>query len=90
MRKMNEQLKYLSENKYFDVKAFMNWLEEEFPEPMKTAFTRELVMNIMNEAADEYNYDDGQFLNRLVNMIPELTWDDVIQFADALMITSER
>ena len=86
---MNEQLKYLSEHKYFDVEAFMNWLEKEFPEPMKTAFTRELVMNIMNEAADEYNYDDGQFINRLINMIPQLTWDDVIQFADTLMITSK-
>ena len=83
---MNEDLKYLNDNNYFDINSFMAFLEERFPGPMKYPFTRELVMNILNDAALDWNYCDGEFLNRLVNMIPELTWDDVIKFADALMI----
>lgn len=83
---MNKELSYLKDNGYFDVESFMAYLEETFPEPMKTAFTRSLIENILDDAADNYNYNDGEFLNRIVNMIPELTWEDVIQFADALMI----
>ena len=86
---MNKELKYLNDHKYFDVENFKNWLSEEFPEPMRCSFTRDLIDNILDEAATEYNYEDGQFCNRLVNMIPELTWDDVIQFADALLIDSK-
>ena len=83
---MNNELKYLKENDFFDVDAFKAYLEEQFPEPMKSPFTRGLIDNILDEAAQEYNYEDGQFLTRLVDMIPELTWSEVIRFADPLMI----
>ncbi len=87
---MNESLTYLKEKHFFDVDAFKAYLEKEFPQPMSFPFTRELIDNILDDAADEYNYDDGQFLNRLVAMIPELTWDEVIQFADGLMIETPK
>ena len=85
---MNEDLKYLNENGYFDVPGFMHFLSEQFPEPMKCTFTQIVIMNILNDAAAEYNYDVGQFITRIVSMIPEITWDDVIEYADALMVAN--
>ena len=84
---MNDDLKYLVQNKFFDYDGFMIALMSKEP-AVTLPFVRKIILNILNDAAYEWNYDDGTFLSRVCMMIPGVDLDFISIFADPLMINT--
>ena len=81
----NKDLQYLKDNNFFDVDGFLEYLYTNHPETNNVYVTR-MIFRILNEAASEYNYEDGEFVNRVASMIPGLTEKEVSRFANKLMV----
>ena len=85
---MNSDLSYLNDNKYFDVNGFLKYIIGKHSE-CGAGFVTKIIMNILNEAATEFNFDDMEFITRVASML-NLDIDDVKQFADDLMVETPR
>ena len=85
---MNKDLSYLNDNKYFDVNGFLKHINKKHPE-CGAGFVAKIIMNILNEAATDYNYDDMEFITRISFML-NLDIDDVKEFADTLMMETPQ
>ena len=81
---MNKDLKYLNDNKFFDVKGFLNYITYKYQE-YDSIFGRKIIMNILNEAASHWNYEDMEFITR-VSLMLNVDIIEVKLFADPLMI----
>lgn len=81
----NKDLKYLKDNGYFDVDGFLDYMFIFYPETNNVYVTR-MIFRILNEAASEYNYEDGEFVHRIASMIPDLSEDVVTRFAHPIMM----
>lgn len=63
---------------YFFVDGFMDWMYDEFPEPMRDCFTRELLINTINHLYEEYQHNRAEFIYKMTEIIPKVTEEDVI------------
>lgn len=73
----------------FNETAFKEYLVDQFPEPMRYSFTRELIDNILGHAHKMYHVSKDMFVKFLDKMIPEITFDEIIQFAEDGILTKE-
>jgi len=81
---MNTDLSYLIDNKYFDVNGFLKYINGKHSE-CGSGFVEKIIINILNEAATKFNFDDMEFIERVAFML-NMDIDDVKKFADDLMI----
>lgn len=85
---MNDDLKYLDDKKFFDVNGFLIYLHNKFPET-NNDYVNRIILNIMNEAATDFNYDDMEFITRIAIMLPQISIDDIKKFANEWMIKTK-
>lgn len=71
----------------FHETAFKEYLADQFPEPMRCSFTREMIDNILDHAHDRHHVSKDMFVTFLDKMIPEITFDEIIQFAEDGILT---
>ena len=71
----------------FNETAFKEYLTDQFPEPMRCSLTRELIDNILDHAHKNYHVSKDMFVTFLDKMIPEITFDEIIQFAEDGILT---
>ena len=74
-------------NKGFDDTAFMEYLERSF-NGFDNCFMRELVKNIVNYAQKHEHVSKDQLVYFISDMIPEVTFGEVAQFADDDILTA--
>lgn len=67
------------ENKWFNIDDFMEYIHEEFPEPLKNHFTYDLVENIINYVIDQVDETD-EFISIIIKIIPEVTENEYRRF----------
>ncbi|MBO5969928.1 MAG: hypothetical protein J6S14_15680 [Clostridia bacterium] len=73
----------------FNETAFKEYLSDQFPEPMSAPFTRDLIDNILAHAHKNYHVGKDMFVNFLDKMIPEITFEEIIQFAEDGILTKD-
>ena len=56
---------------------FMEWMEDEFPEPMRSSFTRELVENIVRFAYKERGHSSWWAIDMITDLIPEVEYEEL-------------
>ena len=65
------------ENKrWFFVGGFMDFMREEFPEPMSNHFTYDLLENMINKMIDLTEYQ-SELADWLEEIIPEVTREEI-------------
>ena len=74
-------------NKGFDDAAFMRYLEREF-NGFENCFLRELVENLIDYAHKHEQVSKDQFVYFISDMLPEVTFGEVAQFADDDILTA--
>lgn len=74
-------------NKGFDDAAFVSYLEKQF-NGFDNCFMRELVGNIIDYAHKHEHVSKDQFIYFISNIIPEVAFGEVAQFADDDIITA--
>lgn len=67
---------YLTEEILAD---FMEWMEDEFPEPMSNSFARELVENIVRFAYKERGHSSWWAIDMIADLIPEVEYEELEQ-----------
>lgn len=68
---MNE---YLTDDK---IKAFLSYMEDNFPEPMQYPFTRELVENVVRYAYEHHGHSSWSALYMITDIIPEVSYEEL-------------
>ena len=63
------------------ISRLMNYLREEFPEPMQYHFTYDLVENVIRHA--DMNMSRDMVIYHISEMIPEVTMDEIVKVLDA-------
>lgn len=71
----------------FNETAFKEYLNQRHPSSMAYHFTREMVDNILDHAHNMYHVSKDMFVTFLDKMIPEITFDEIIQFAEDGILT---
>jgi len=56
---------------------FMGWMEDEFPDPMSSPFTRELVENIVRYAYKQRGYSSWWAIDMITDLIPEVEYEEL-------------
>lgn len=70
----------------FNETAFKEYLIDRFPESIND-YTYELLRNILDHAHDRHHVSKDMFVTFLDKMIPEITFDEIIQFAEDGILT---
>lgn len=70
----------------FNGTAFLQYLIDRFPESIND-YTYELLGNILDHAHKNYHVSKDMFVTFLDKMIPEITFDEIIQFAEDGILT---
>ena len=65
--------------KWFDVERFMEFMRNEFPEPMKYHFTFDLLENMINYLMEQFD-DNTQLAHTISEIVPEVTEEEVLRF----------
>lgn len=65
--------------KWFDIEAFMEYMRTEFPEPMKSHFTYELLQNTVEYLMEQFD-DNTQLASTICKIVPEVTKEEVLRF----------
>lgn len=81
-----EELKYFEEDKgedierkWFDIDEFMEYMRNEFPEPMRNHFTYDLLQNTVEYLMEQF--DDNTYLAYTISeVVPEVTEEEVLKF----------
>lgn len=73
----------------FNETAFKKYLADQFPEPMRCSFTKELIDNILGHAHKMYHVSKDMFVKFLDKMLPEVTFEEIIQFAEDSILTKD-
>ena len=71
----------------FNETAFKEYLADQFPNSMRFSFTSELIDNILDHAHNMHHVSKDMFVTFLDKMIPEITFDEIIQFAEDGILT---
>ena len=66
--------------------AFKEYLIDRFPESIND-YAYELLRNILDHAHKNYHVSKDMFVTFLDKMIPEITFDEIIQFAEDGILT---
>lgn len=70
----------------FNETAFKEYLADRFPESIND-YTCGLLDNILDHAHNMYHISKDMFVTFLDKMIPEITFDEIIQFAEDGILT---
>ena len=73
--------------KGFDKEAFMNYLKEEFESVFNNHFIYELIDNLIEYAHKHEHVSKDQFIWFLADLIPEVEFGEIAQFAGDEMLT---
>ena len=65
--------------KWFDIEEFMEYMREEFPEPMRNHFTYDLLQNTIEYLMEQFD-DNKEFASVIVGIVPEITDEEVLRF----------
>ena len=65
--------------KWFDIEAFMEFMRNEFPEPMKNHFTYDLLQNTIEYLMDQFD-DNTELASMISEIVPEVTEKEVLKF----------
>lgn len=63
----------------FNIDEFMEYMREEFPEPMKYHFTYNLLGNVIKDLMKQCS-DKKYFANTMSTIIPEITEEEILRF----------
>ena len=64
---------------HFNSNQFMDWVREEFPEPLSYHFTYEMLENIIGWIANRCETTE-EFLISITNIVPEVTREEWERF----------
>lgn len=77
---MNRALENAVYDGVLDVEEFMEYMREEFPEPMKYHFTYDMLQGIVNYLMEQ-EFSIVQMANILIEIVPELEVEEILRFS---------
>lgn len=69
----------MKEKWQFHSNEFMNWVREEFPDPLRNHFTYDMLENIVGWIANRCETAE-EFLISITNIVPEVTSEEWKKF----------
>jgi hypothetical protein len=64
---------------WFDINEFMEFMRNEFPEPMKSHFTYDLLRNTVEHLMEQFD-DNTELASMIAEIVPDVTEDEVLRF----------
>ena len=65
--------------KWFNIDEFMEYMRNEFPEPMRCYFTYDLLQNTIEYLMEQFE-DNNYLANVICEIVPEITKEEVLIF----------
>lgn len=64
---------------WFSLNEFMEFMREEFPEPMKNHFTYDLLQNTIEYLMNSFD-NNKELAQSICEIVPEITEEEVLKF----------
>lgn len=64
---------------YFFLDGFMDWVRDEFPDPLKNHFTYDMLENIIQYVLDTTE-TQSEFLEAMIKIVPEITEEEWMEW----------